>query len=198
MAKVKQGKGARIMLSVFRGIVVLLAIAILYIAVIMGQASESAMGILPEKQALLSAQIPSKVTQEADITFLLDSFPAPIMRFTKETPTTFESGSAYDVAYQGAFARMVDLSYVWEGERINLRSIYPRDAYALIATRGYGFSAKIGYQMLNLNCVRMDSQSTIRFHVQGEHALYLLEMPLVLRDKATLIIKQLQLEILLS
>jgi hypothetical protein len=180
----------------------LVAGAIFYLAVVVGQpTADAVMQLNPEAavHAPLAASLPEKITDENAIPSLLTSYPAPIMRLSLGTDIVFSEGQTYDVAYEGAFARICDLFYqTADGRDIALKSIYPKSAYDLVDTRAYSLSPVLGYSLLHLNAVRMDAAQTIRFHVEGDEALYFVSIPKEYLDSAPSLLKLCQLEIPLS
>lgn len=177
----------------------LVALVVFYLAVIIGQPAQDVMLAdkpSPAAQTLLSAQLPVKVTLEEDIPSLLDSFPAPLMRLMPVQGLSFLEGKTYDIAYGGAFARAAELSYqLPEGDVLTLLSVYPRDAFTLVQTSGFTLNPTVGYTMLHLPAVRMDSADLTRLHTQGEEALYALTLPRTLAKDAASYLKLTQAEI---
>lgn len=180
----------------------LLAIVIFYLAVVIGQPTPEAMmemNPVSEPQPLLSAQLPDKVYDETEIPTLLFTYPAAIMRLSLGTDIAFIEGQSYDVAYEGAFARICEMTYqAIDGGTLQLQTIYPKRAFSLIDQKGYSLSPMLGYSLLHLNAVRMDGAKTVRFHVEGEEALYLFTIPKEYLESAPMLLKLCQLEIPLS
>ncbi len=183
-------------------LVSLVAVAVFYLAVVIGQPTEDALLQLnPESapQALLSAQLPDIITQESEIQHMLSSYPAPLLRLSPGTDIAFVQGQAYDVAYEGAFARVGELTYqTQDSKTLTLQTIYPKRAFALVDTKGYAISPTLGYTLLHLPAVRMDSTKTVRFHIEGDEALYLITLPKEYLETAPNLLKLCQLEVPLS
>lgn len=183
-------------------IVSVIAVAVFYMAVIIGQPTEDALLQLnPEAspQAVLAAQPPEKITDPEQIGFLAASFPAPLLRLAPGTDIAFIQGQTYDVAFEGGFARMGELTYqTSEGKTLLLQTIYPKRAFSLIDTKGYSLSPTLGYTLLHLPAVRMDSTHSVRFHLEGEEALYLIALPKEYLETAHGLLKLCQLEVPLS
>jgi len=180
----------------------LFAIVVFYLAVVIGQPTPEAimeMNPASPSQPLLQAQLPDKIYDENDIPKLLYTYPTPIMRLSLCTDIAFIEGQSYDVAYEGAFARVCEMTYQsMDGGTLHLKTIYPKRAFSLIDLKGYTLSPMLGYSLLHLNAVRMDGTNTIRFHVEGEEALYLFTMPKEYLESAPSLLKLCQLEIPLS
>ena len=162
--------------------------AVFYLAVILGQptpeAQEAQRAAGESAQPLLQAQPAYQTQSEGDMTELLGQFPAPALTLSPGGGAAFQSGRAYDLAFEGGFARLLELTYqTAQGETVVLESIYPARAFSLLGREDYRLNA-MGQSVLGgQSAVRMEGPRGIRLHAQGEQALYALRAP-ALSDEA--------------
>ena len=152
-----------------------------YIAVIMGnpQEEDSAAITARQDQPLLPAMdAPLLIRDQGQLNVLMAEFPAPVMAAMNSTALIFEQGLCQDVAFEDGLGRMVTLIYrTAAGAAVTVTSIYPARALALIPKRDYTISGTAGLTLAGLRSVRMENDSGIRMHAQGEEALYVVTLP---------------------
>jgi len=159
----------------------LLLAVVFYVAVVMGQPSaqvlESASAPL-ETQPPLPAQPAYQTQSAASMVELLGHFPAPALTFNESAGLAFVSGRAYDQAYEGGFARILEMIYLTPmGQQVSLKSIYPARAFELLGREGLALNDLVQGTLGGLNAVLMTDADTLRLHAQGAEAIYALTAP---------------------
>lgn len=160
-------------------------IGVFYVAVVMGQPQPSA-----QKEATLTVQalpVPLtaavRITSEADFDLISEAFPAPVLRPMYGNALVFVEGTCSDTAFEDGMARIATLTYRTENyDLLTITSIYPARALALMGKGDYTFSGMAGQPLATLRSIRMENNSTIRLHAQGEEALYIFTAPVVETD----------------
>lgn len=161
-------------------LLVLLCVGAFYIAVILAEVppEEQAAQETPVPQAALAPDQPRQIGSLGDLGQLVANFPAPVLAIQPSEEVAFDGGLTNDLAYEGAFARIVTLSYhTVEGYALSLQSIYPVDAFSLIPGEGYSLSKSMTAAMAGMTAVRMEKEGAIRLHVRGQSAMYVFTMP---------------------
>lgn len=162
-------------------VLAILLAAVFYLAVIMGQPSAEVLEKAvkeQEMQPLLSAQ-PAYQTQSAQqMVELLGHFPAPALTLGDSAGLQFLSGKAYDLAYEGGFARVLEIAYQSPaGQAVTLKSIYPARAFELLGRENLKLETLVQSALGGQNAVVMTGPSGTRLHAQGPEALYALSGP---------------------
>ena len=104
------------------------------------------------------------------------------------------SGSSYDQAFEGGFARLTELHYQTDnGLECTLTTIYPARAISLIGKGSYTLIGAAAQNLTGLTAVRTEDSQHIRLHAQASDALYVLTVPKVSDDTLTAITRVLEL-----
>lgn len=165
----------------FAAVLALMLAVVFYVAVVMGQPSaqvlESA-ATSREAQAPLPAQPAYQTQSAADTVELLGHFPAPALTFSESSGLAFVSGRAYDQAFEGGFARILEMIYLTPmGQRVTLTSIYPARAFEYLGRDGFELTEMTQGVLGGLNAVMMTDADQTRLHAQGEEGIYALTAP---------------------
>lgn len=172
----------------------LLLIALFYVLVIMADPPESERVQALIDQPLLSASPAVTVSGPDELDALLAAFPVPALCAASGSGLTLLSGTSYDVAFEGGFARVADLLYqAQDGTTLVATTIYPARAVSLLGKEDYAISAQSGAAVAGMATVRMEDETTIRLHVQGESALYSVTAPQVDASTLSSLVRPLQL-----
>ncbi|MBQ2700659.1 MAG: hypothetical protein IJF65_05810 [Clostridia bacterium] len=165
----------------FTAILALMLAVVFYVAVVMGQPSAQVMeSAAPsaETQPSLPAQPAYQTQSAASLVELLGQFPAPALTFSDSASMAFVSGRAYDQAYEGGFARILEMIYLTPmGQQVTLQSIYPARAFELLGKDDFTLNELAQGVLGGQNAVLMTSADQMRLHAQGEEAIYALTVP---------------------
>lgn len=180
-------------------LLVAVCIGAFYLAVILAEvpADQEATDDTPAPAVTLSAQQPRQIGTLNDLSQLAEHFPAPVLALSADTRLAFDGGQVNDLAYKGAFARLVTLTYRTQtGEALTLKSIYPADAFILLPGEGFQLMEHLTGALAGMTAVRMENKDTVRLHVRGENALYALTAPKMEEEALSEITRQALLVIL--
>ncbi len=161
-------------------ILVVVCIAAFYLAVILAEipADQQAPEETKAPAVALAPEQPRQIGSLADIGRLTEIFPAPVLALQPTEALSFDGGVVNDLAYEGAFARLVTLNYHTQaGGKLTLISIYPSEAFSLLPKGDYLINNTLTGALAGMTAVRMESSDGIRLHVRGENALYAFAVP---------------------
>ena len=168
-------------------------IAVFYLAVILGQPEDAVTPAPAADQPLLAASPALQLTSAEELPRLIETFPAPVMAFLTGAGPQLNAGLSYDVAFENGFARVLELRYLLDGGAYaTVQSIYPARALSLVKREGYTLSSAVSQPIAGLQAVRMEGES-LRFHAQGEQALYVITLPKMAGEALSATLKALQL-----
>ncbi len=170
-------------------------VALFYLAVILGQPEEpeNAIGI-DQTQPLLTASPALNIQSERQVAALAEAFPVPVLAFMEGMGPVLVSGTSYDQAYEGGFARICELRYTTDnGLEITLTTIYPARAVELLGKDGYTLTGAAAQNLTGLTAVRMENADHIRLHAQASDAIYALTLPKLTDDTITTVTRVLEL-----
>ena len=170
-------------------------VALFYLAVILGQPEEpeNAMDI-DQTQPLLTASPALNIQSERQVAALAEAFPVPVLAFMEGMGPVLVSGTSYDQAYEGGFARICELRYTTDnGLEITLATIYPARAVDLLGKDGYTLTGAAAQNLTGLTAVRMENADHIRLHAQASDAIYALTLPKLTDDTITTVTRVLEL-----
>ena len=170
-------------------------VALFYLAVILGQPEEPENAIdIDQTQPLLTASPALNIQSERQVTALAEAFPVPVLAFMEGMGPVLVSGTSYDQAYEGGFARICELRYTTDnGLEITLTTIYPARAVELLGKDGYTLTGAAAQNLTGLTAVRMESADRIRLHAQASDAIYALTLPKLTDDTITTVTRVLEL-----
>lgn len=170
-------------------------VALFYLAVILGQPEEPENAIdIDQTQPLLTASPALNIQSERQVTALAEAFPVPVLAFMEGMGPVLVSGTSYDQAYEGGFARICELRYTTDnGLEITLTTIYPARAVELLGKDGYTLTGAAAQNLTGLTAVRMESADHIRLHAQASDAIYALTLPKLSDDTLTTVTRVLEL-----
>ena len=170
-------------------------VALFYLAVILGQPEEPENAIdIDQTQPLLTASPALNIQSERQVTALAEAFPVPVLAFMEGMGPVLVSGTSYDQAYEGGFARICELRYTTDnGLEITLTTIYPARAVDLLGKDGYTLTGAAAQNLTGLTAVRMESADHIRLHAQASDAIYALTLPKLTDDTITTVTRVLEL-----
>lgn len=170
-------------------------VALFYLAVILGQPEEPENAIdIDQTQPLLTASPALNIQSERQVAALAEAFPVPVLAFMEGMGPVLVSGTSYDQAYEGGFARICELRYTTDnGLEITLTTIYPARAVELLGKDGYTLTGAAAQNLTGLTAVRMESADRIRLHAQASDAIYALTLPKLTDDTITTVTRVLEL-----
>ena len=170
-------------------------VALFYLAVILGQPEEPENAIdIDQTQPLLTASPALNIQSERQVAALAEAFPVPVLAFMEGMGPVLVSGTSYDQAYEGGFARICELRYTTDnGLEITLTTIYPARAIELLGKDGYTLTGAAAQNLTGLTAVRMESADHIRLHAQASDAIYALTLPKLTDDTITTVTRVLEL-----
>ena len=170
-------------------------VALFYLAVILGQPEEPENAIdIDQTQPLLTASPALNIQSERQVAALAEAFPVPVLAFMEGMGPVLVSGTSYDQAYEGGFARICELRYTTDnGLEITLTTIYPARAVELLGKDGYTLTGAAAQNLTGLTAVRMESADHIRLHAQASDAIYALTLPKLADDTITTVTRVLEL-----
>lgn len=170
-------------------------VALFYLAVILGQPEEPENAIdIDQTQPLLTASPALNIQSERQVAALAEAFPVPVLAFMEGMGPVLVSGTSYDQAYEGGFARICELRYTTDnGLEITLATIYPARAVELLGKDGYTLTGAGAQNLTGLTAVRMENADHIRLHAQASDAIYALTLPKLTDDTITTVTRVLEL-----
>lgn len=170
-------------------------VALFYLAVILGQPEEPENAIdIDQTQPLLTASPALNIQSERQVAALAEAFPVPVLAFMEGMGPVLVSGTSYDQAYEGGFARICELRYTTDnGLEITLTTIYPARAVELLGKDGYTLTGAAAQNLTGLTAVRMENTDHIRLHAQASDAIYALTLPKLTDDTLTTVTRVLEL-----
>ena len=170
-------------------------VALCYLAVILGQPEEPENAIdIDQTQPLLTASPALNIQSERQVAALAEAFPVPVLAFMEGMGPVLVSGTSYDQAYEGGFARICELRYTTDnGLEITLTTIYPARAIELLGKDGYTLTGAAAQNLTGLTAVRMENADHIRLHAQASDAIYALTLPKLTDDTITTVTRVLEL-----
>lgn len=170
-------------------------VALFYLAVILGQPEEPENAIdIDRTQPLLTASPALNIQSERQVAALAEAFPVPVLAFMEGMGPVLVSGTSYDQAYEGGFARICELRYTTDnGLEITLATIYPARAVELLGKDGYTLTGAAAQNLTGLTAVRMENADHIRLHAQASDAIYALTLPKLTDDTLTTVTRVLEL-----
>ena len=170
-------------------------VALFYLAVILGQPEEPENAIdINQTQPLLTASPALNIQSERQVAALAEAFPVPVLAFMEGMGPVLVSGTSYDQAYEGGFARICELRYTTDnGLEITLTTIYPARAVELLGKDGYTLTGAAAQNLTGLTAVRMENADHIRLHAQANDAIYALTLPKLTDDTLTTVTRVLEL-----
>ena len=170
-------------------------VALFYLAVILGQPEEPENAIdIDQTQPLLTASPALNIQSERQVAALAEAFPVPVLAFMEGMGPVLVSGTSYDQAYEGGFARICELRYTTDnGLEITLTTIYPARAVELLGKDGYTLTGAAAQNLTGLTAVRMENTDHIRLHAQASDAIYALTLPKLTDDTITTVTRVLEL-----
>lgn len=170
-------------------------VALFYLAVILGQPEEPENAIdIDQAQPLLTASPALNIQSERQVAALAEAFPVPVLAFMEGMGPVLVSGTSYDQAYKGGFARICELRYTTDnGLEITLATIYPARAVELLGKDGYTLTGAAAQNLTGLTAVRMENADHIRLHAQASDAIYALTLPKLTDDTITTVTRVLEL-----
>lgn len=173
----------------------MILVALFYLAVILGQPEEPENAIdIDQTQPLLTASPALNIQSERQVAALAEAFPVPVLAFMEGMGPMLVSGTSYDQAYEGGFARICELRYTTDnGLEITLTTIYPARAVELLGKDGYTLTGAAAQNLTGLIAVRMENADHIRLHAQASDAIYALTLPKLTDDTITTVTRVLEL-----
>lgn len=134
------------------------------------------------------------MTSADDMYSAVAAFPAPVIGYPQNFGVTLTSGAAEDASFEGGIARLMTLTYQTSaGVTVTAQSICPRDAVSLIPRNGYEIVSGEPSALAGMSAVVMTDGRTIRYHAQGEQALYVITIPYGSASEAYALLQPLQL-----
>lgn len=167
--------------AILVGALALLLIAAFLIAVVMGQpqGEQQARSSVRTNQALLPAlSTPVYYGSEDALAAMRGAFPAPWLTPQYAPMLNFRGATLESRPFENGHGRILTLTYTLDsGETVTIASIYPARALDLMGKQDYTISGTAGQTLGGLRSVRMENQTSIRLHAQGEEALYVVTVP---------------------
>jgi hypothetical protein len=165
---------------------VLLALAFLYLFLLMGEPDDDAEMLLEQsakEEVIQMAMSAQELSGDADLTTAAASFGKPAMELRGGVLPLLKA-SLYDTAYQGGYARRLTLTYQFpDGQVLTVDSIRPPGAVALLADPDYSIRVDTLYTIGGMDAVRMDSTDYIRLAAKNADAAYVVHFPVAHKDQ---------------
>ena len=171
---------------IFLGI--LLALAFLYLFLLMGEPDDDAEVLLSRSAREEVIQMPmtgQEMTGGVNVTDAAVSFGKPAMELRNNILPLLKA-ALYDTAYHGGYARRLTLTYQFpDGQILTVDSIRPPGAITLLTDPAYVLRVDAIYAMGGMDAVRMDSGDYIRLAAEGTDAVYVVHFPVSHEDQLT-------------
>ena len=169
--------------------------ALFYLAVILGQPEEPENAIdIDQTQPLLTASPALNIQSERQVAALAEAFPVPVLAFMEGMGPVLVSGTSYDQAYEGGFARICELRYTTDnGLEITLTTIYPARAVDLLGKNGYTLTGAAAQNLTGQNPLRKEKPHHNTQHPQAREAIYAQKQPKQTDDTITTVTRVLEL-----
>jgi len=171
---------------IFLGI--LLALAFLYVFLLMGEPDDDDEVLLKQsaqEEVIQMAMTGQELSGDADLNAVAVSFGKAVMELRGGVLPLLKA-SLYDTAYRGGYARRLTLTYQFpDGKVLTVDSIRPPGAVALLTDPAYVIHVDTLYTMGGMDAVRMDSSAYIRVAAEGTDAAYVVHIPVAHSDQLT-------------
>ena len=166
----------------------LLALAVLYLFLLMGEPDDDDEMLLKQSAREEIIQIPmtgQELGADADLEAAAVSFGEAAMEL-RGGLLPLRSVALYDTAYHGGYARRLTLTYAFpDGMVMTVDSIRPSGAVALLMDPAYVIRVDALYTIGGMDAVRMDSDDYIRLAAEGPNAAYVVHFPMAHADQLT-------------
>lgn len=194
MAKKKRGLARRLLTKAMAWLGAALMFCVFYVAVVLGQPQESQQESVLADQPVLGAAAAQSIAGDDQLQSLLQTFPVAVLCAPGSPTLTLESGHSYDLTFENGYGRITRLIYrSQEGVQVQVDSIYPARALALMDGAGYRLSGVAGQSLAGMRSVRMENGSAIRLHAQSAEGLYAVTLPRSAEGSIAALIRPLQL-----
>jgi hypothetical protein len=187
----EQKKPARwkaVVKKIFILLAVLLALAFLYLFLLMGEPDDDDEVLLAQSAQEDIIQMPmtgQELGGDADVAAAAVSFGKAVMELRGGILPLLKA-SLYDTAYRGGYARRLTLTYQFpDGQIMTIDSIRPPGAVALLEDGAYVIRVDALYTMGGMDAVRMDSDDYIRLAAESPDAVYVVHFPVSHEDLLT-------------
>ena len=187
-------KPSLIILKVFGFFLVLVLLAVLYLAVIVAQPQDGETDIPAATRQPLCQPAPAiTASQENELEELIISFPVPVLSYLNGSGMTFVIGKSFDAAFENGYGRVLELQFsANDGTPVILSSIYPARAYDLMKSDGYHFDTVRGHVVCGTESVRMTNGQMTRLHLVNDQGIYSILIPAEAADRLGELIRSLQ------
>jgi len=173
-------KWKRVVKRAFAFLGVLLALALAYVFLLMGEPGEDdqlAAETVTQEESIRVPIAASQVNGDQDISTLAVNFGKPVL-MANGSALTLQKATLYDTAFNGGYARRLTLVYAFaDGSACTVESIRPTAAVSLLSDKRYRLNVDSLYTVAGLEAVRMDSDAQICLLARGSEAAYALYCP---------------------
>jgi len=173
-------KWKRVVKRAFAFLGVLLALALAYVFLLMGEPGEDdqlAAETVTQEESIRVPIAASQVNGDQDISTLAVNFGKPVL-MANGSALTLQKATLYDTAFNGGYARRLTLVYAFaDGSACTVESIRPTGAVSLLAGEQYRLDVETLYTLAGMDAVRMDSDREICLIARGTGAVYALRFP---------------------
>jgi len=165
---------------IFAVLGILLALAITYVFLLMGEPGEDDQLIAQTTTQEDTIRVPiaaSQVSGSADLNPLAVNFGKPVLAlYNGDLP--LQKATLYDTAFRGGYARRLTLVYAFaDGTALTVESVRPTAAVTLLGGDDYRLNVDTLYALAGMDAVRMDSDTQICLIASGSEAVYALRCP---------------------
>lgn len=194
MSQKKMPAVLRVLGRVAAVVMFILVAAVFYLAVVLGQPQENQQEAVRMDQPLTAPAQTRTITSSVQLNELISSFPVEVLCAPVSSGYVLESGSAYDVDFEGGVARIVRLQYVTpDGCVLAVDSIYPARALDTLKYGDYHLMPTEGSPVAGMRTVRMENGETVRLHAQSANGLYVVTAPMSAASRLPVLVQPLQL-----
>lgn len=166
------------------GILLVLAIAFVYIFLLLGEPEDEAQSMQTvNEEKIAFSMSPLEVPGESDAATLAESFGQPVLSLYPGV-LPMERSRIYDTAFEGSFARRVTLTYTFEtGETLYVDSLRPTAAIALLGGDDFRLDGERTYAIGGVDAAWMENSRVIVVFGQTAEAAYAVTCPISMKEQ---------------
>lgn len=171
-------KWKKVLARVLFCVLLIVALAVGYIFLLLGEPDEEAKLTAPEPEETISMPMSAvEAHGDANIQSIADAFNRPIL-VLYGSELTMQKARVYDTAFGGGYARRTTLSYALpDGAQLNVESIRPTAAAALLSGDGYKLETGSLYSLGGMNAALMRGGESVCVFAQSDSAVYAVVCP---------------------
>ena len=173
------------------GIMLVLALGIVYIFLLIGEPAPEALP--PETVREEKIQVPMAALEAGgggDLSTVAINFGKPLLVMQGQG-LTLEKVALSDTAFQGGYARRATLTYRFlDGQTCTLESIRPTMAAELLSHDDGSLYAADKYRLAGMEAARLDGAADVRIFGEGAEAAYAVVLPREHRGEVDALLRQ--------